>query len=248
MVSSNSNIASARAFCVFFIFSLINNYNIQLPFHFPDNFLENLNKIHIVACGSAYHVGMTAKYIIEDMVHIPVMVDIASEFRYRNPVIDKNDLCIFISQSGETADTLASLRNTKKKGAFTLSIVNVPFSTIARESDGVIHTNAGVEIAVATTKAFSAQLSVIYLLSAFLSQKKGLMNDVELKKFTENVLSLPEKIQTALECDTATKELAEKMIDGLDFDYTKIERDSGTFQVSFKFNNIDFKFMNDVEL
>ncbi len=191
------------------ILPLIKNGEIVLPFPFPENFIKNLKRISIVACGSAFHVGVAGKYIIEEMTRIPVSVDIASEFRYRNPIVDKNDLCIFISQSGETADTLASLREAKKRGAFTLSIVNVPFSTIARESDGVIYTNAGTEIAVATTKAFSAQLSVIYLLSAFLTTKKGLMSDTELEKFTENVLSLPEKIQTALECDRVTKKLAE---------------------------------------
>lgn len=190
------------------IVPLINNNEIQLPFQFPENFIENLNRIYIVACGSAYHVGLTAKYIIEDMVRISVMVDIASEFRYRNPVINKNDLCIFISQSGETADTLASLRKAKEKGAFTLSIVNVPFSTIARESDGVIYTNAGAEIAVATTKAFSAQLAVIYTLSAFLSQKKNLLSSKNVKEFTDKILQLPEKIKTTLECNDITEELA----------------------------------------
>ena len=191
------------------ILPLTPNGKITLPFEFPEKFIENLNRINIVACGSAFHVGVAGKYIIEEMTRIPVNVDIASEFRYRNPIIDKNDLCIFISQSGETADTLASLREAKKRGAFTLSVVNVPFSTIARESDGVIYTNAGTEIAVATTKAFSAQLSVIYVLSAFLSQKKGLINDIELKKFADEILSLPQKIQFALECDTITKNLAE---------------------------------------
>ncbi len=190
------------------IVPLINNNEIQLPFQFPENFIENLNRIYIVACGSAYHVGLTAKYIIEDMVRITVMVDIASEFRYRNPVITENDLCIFISQSGETADTLASLRKAKEKGAFTLSIVNVPFSTIARESDGVIYTNAGAEIAVATTKAFSAQLAVIYTLSAFLSQKKNLLSSKNVKEFADKILQLPEKIKTTLECNDITEELA----------------------------------------
>lgn len=190
---------------------LIKNGKVNLPFDFPENFIQNLNKINIVACGSAFHVGVAGKYIIEEMTRLPVNVDIASEFRYRNPIIHKNDLCIFISQSGETADTLASLREAKKHGSFTLSIVNVPFSTIARESDGVIYTNAGAEIAVATTKAFSAQLSVIYVLSAFLSQEKGIINEYELEKFTGEILSLPEKIQNALECDLVTKELAEKI-------------------------------------
>ena len=187
---------------------LIKDGKISLPFEFPHNFIEELKRIYIVACGSAYHVGMTAKYIIEDMARIPVTVDIASEFRYRNPIIEKGDLCIFVSQSGETADTLASLREAKKRGAFTLSIVNVLFSTIARESDGVIYTNAGAEIAVATTKAFSAQLGVAYILSAYLAQQKGLMSDDEIKSFTNEILMLPEKINSALGCDEITKTLS----------------------------------------
>ena len=187
---------------------LIKDGKISLPFEFPHNFIEELKRIYIVACGSAYHVGMTAKYIIEDMARIPVTVDIASEFRYRNPIIEKGDLCIFVSQSGETADTLASLREAKKRGAFTLSIVNVLFSTIARESDGVIYTNAGAEIAVATTKAFSAQLGVAYILSAYLAQQKGLMSDDEIKNFTDEILTLPEKINKALECEKITQTLS----------------------------------------
>ena len=187
---------------------LIKDGKIQLPFKFPENFVKNLNKIYIVACGSAFHVGVTVKYIIEDMVRVPVIVDIASEFRYRNPIISKGDLCIFVSQSGETADTLASLREAKARGAFTLSIVNVLFSTIARESDAVIYTNAGAEIAVATTKAFSAQLSVAYVLSGFMAHEKGLMNGEELKNFTDEILRLPEKIQNALDCNTITNKLS----------------------------------------
>ncbi len=187
---------------------LIKDGKIQLPFKFPENFVKNLNRIYIVACGSAFHVGVTAKYIIEDMVRVPVMVDIASEFRYRNPIIGKGDLCIFISQSGETADTLASLREAKSRDAFTLSIVNVPFSTIARESDGVIYTNAGAEIAVATTKAFSAQLGVSYVLSAYMAHEKGVMSDDELKEFTNKILELPEKIENALDSDKITKKLS----------------------------------------
>ena len=187
---------------------LIKEGKIQLPFKFPENFVKNLNRIYIVACGSAFHVGVTAKYIIEDMVRVPVIVDIASEFRYRNPIIGKGDLCIFVSQSGETADTLASLREAKARGAFTLSIVNVLFSTIARESDAVIYTNAGAEIAVATTKAFSAQLSVTYVLSGFMAHEKGLMNSEELKNFTDEILRLPEKIQNALDCNTITNKLS----------------------------------------
>ena len=151
---------------------------------------------------------MTAKYIIEDIARIPVTVDIASEFRYRNPIIEKGDLCIFVSQSGETADTLASLREAKARDAFTLSIVNVLYSTIARESDGVIYTNAGAEIAVATTKAFSAQLGVVYVLSAYLAHQKGLISDTELYEFTNEILDLPEKIKKALNCDEITEKLS----------------------------------------
>ena len=190
---------------------LIKDRKIVLPFTFPDGLIENIKQIHIVACGSAFHVGLTAKYLIEELARIPVNVDIASEFRYRNPIIGHNDLCIFISQSGETADTLASLREANKRGAFTLSIVNVPFSTIARESDRVIYTNAGAEIAVATTKAFSAQLGVIYVLSVFLSQKKGLLSEKNLTELIDEILSLPEKVQTVLDCDTVTKKLSEKI-------------------------------------
>ena len=187
---------------------LIKNGKIVLPFQFPESFINDLKRIYIVACGSAYHVGMVAKYVIEDLARIPVTVDIASEFRYRNPIIEKGDLCIFISQSGETADTLASLREAKKRGAFTLSIVNVLYSTIARESDGVIYTNAGAEIAVATTKAFSAQLGVSYILASYLAYEKGLVDCEFIKSFTDEILSMPEKIKTSLDTNKVTEQLS----------------------------------------
>ena len=192
---------------------LIKDGKIVLPFEFPKGFIKKINRIHIVACGSAYHVGMTAKYIIEDMARIPVIVDIASEFRYRNSILNEHDLCIFVSQSGETADTLASLRESKARGAFTMSIVNVLYSTIARESDGVIYTNAGAEIAVATTKALMAQLGVCYILAAFLAHEKGLMGDDILRKFTEEVLTVPEKIERALGTSGTAKEIAGQIKD-----------------------------------
>ena len=190
---------------------LIKNGEILLPFEFPENFIKELKRIYIVACGSAYHVGMVAKYIIEDLARIPVTVDIASEFRYRNPIIEKGDLCIFVSQSGETADTLASLREAKKHGAFTLSIVNVLYSTIARESDGVIYTNAGAEIAVATTKAFSAQLGVSYILASYLAYEKGVIDAENMKNFTDEILCLTEKIKSALNCDKSSEKLAKRV-------------------------------------
>ncbi len=190
---------------------LIKNGEIMLPFEFPENFIKDLKRIYIVACGSAYHVGMTAKYIIEDLARIPVTVDIASEFRYRNPIIKKGDLCIFVSQSGETADTLASLREAKTRGAFTLSIVNVLYSTIARESHGVIYTNAGAEIAVATTKAFSAQLGVSYILATFLAYEKGLIDKAFVNDFVDEILEIPQKIKDTLKCDNVTSELAKEI-------------------------------------
>jgi len=127
--------------------------------------LKNIRKIFIVACGTAYHAGVVGKYIIEKLARIPVEVDVASEFRYRDPLISDKDLVIIISQSGETIDTLFALRESKKKGARVLSIVNVVGSSIARESDDVLYTWAGPEIAVASTKAYNTQLSALYLIA-----------------------------------------------------------------------------------
>ena len=125
----------------------------------------------VLACGSAYHVGMNAKYILEKIARIPVEVDLASEFRYRDPIIDESVLVLVISQSGETADTLAALREAKRLGARVISIVNVVGSSIANDSDDVLYTWAGPEIAVATTKAYSTQLAVVYLLALYLGEK-----------------------------------------------------------------------------
>ena len=133
--------------------------------------IKNINKIYIVACGSAYHVGVVGKYVIEKMCRIPVEVQVASEFRYCDPIVGKDDLVIVISQSGETADTKAALEEAKARGARVLSIVNVVGSAIAKASDDVIYTWAGPEIAVATTKAYSTQLTVIYLIAAYMADK-----------------------------------------------------------------------------
>ena len=130
-----------------------------------DEEIRDIRKIMIIACGSASHVGHTSKYVFEGLARIPVEVDMASEFRYRDPILDENTLVIVISQSGETADTLAALREAKERGARVLGIVNVVGSSIARESDNVMYTWAGPEIAVATTKAYSAQLAAMYLLA-----------------------------------------------------------------------------------
>lgn len=161
----------------------------------PDEYIKDLNKIYIVACGSAYHVGMVAKYVIEDLVRIPVAVDLASEFRYRNPLIDDHTLVIVISQSGETADTLAALREAKKLGAKILSIVNVVGSSIARESDHVLYTWAGPEIAVATTKAYTTQLNVAYLIALYFAKVRGQIDDQQMEYYCGELLKLPEVIQ-----------------------------------------------------
>ena len=163
-----------------------------------------------VACGSAWHVGMTAKYLIERSAGILCECDLASEFRYRHPVVRDNDLCVVISQSGETADTLAALREAKSRGAHTVSIVNVVESTIARESDDVIYTMAGPEIAVATTKAFSAQLAAVYLLALRLSRAVGSLNESEEKRHCEALLRLPEQIEQILENEELFKPVAER--------------------------------------
>lgn len=178
-----------------------------------DEEIKNIGTIHIVACGSAWHVGMAARYIIEKLAQIPCEVDLASEFRYRNPIVRPNDVCIVISQSGETADTLAALREAKSKGAKAVSIVNVVASTIARESDDVIYTMAGPEIAVATTKAFSAQLNVAYLLAIRFAKAKGLISEQDERKLCEDMLKLPEIIEKLLGMDDFLKGLAKKYVD-----------------------------------
>lgn len=177
-----------------------------------DEEIKNIGKIHIVACGSAWHVGMTAKYIFEDMARIPCETDLASEFRYRDPIIKKGDICIVISQSGETADTLAALREAKSKGAKVISIVNVVASTIARESDDVIYTMAGPEIAVATTKAFSAQLAVVYLLALRFSKAVGLLPEEREKELTKELMCLPSQIEDLLNLTDELKTLAHKYV------------------------------------
>ena len=159
---------------------------------FGNDTVQKLERIYIVACGSAYHVGAVAKYTIEQMARISVEIDIASEFRYRAPVFAENSLLIVISQSGETADSLAALRLAKKSGVKTLGIVNVVGSSIAREADSVMYTAAGPEISVATTKAYSAQLAAVYILSIFLAHRRGEMDDEGCNRYIRELESLPE--------------------------------------------------------
>ena len=160
--------------------------------------IRSLRKIYIIACGSAYHVGFTGKYVIEQLARIPVEVDLASEFRYRNPIIEPDSLAIIVSQSGETADSLAALRELKAQGVPVLGIVNVVGSSIAREADKVLYTWAGPEIAVATTKAYSTQLAALYLLAIHFGQVRGQIDDKTYGEMITELQSLPDKIMTLL--------------------------------------------------
>lgn len=163
------------------------------------SYLRDMKKIYIVACGSAYHVGVVGKYIIEGMIRIPVEVSVASEFRYCDPIVDENTLVILISQSGETADTIAAMREAKRLGARTFAIVNAVGSSIAREADDVLYTWAGPEIAVATTKAYSTQLTAIYLLSLYMAEQLGLIEKEQMEKYIRVLQQLPDNVKKILD-------------------------------------------------
>ena len=178
--------------------------------------IRAIGRIHIVACGSAYHTGVTAKYVFEGMARIPVDVDLASEFRYRNPILAQNDLVIIISQSGETADSLAALREAKSRGVKTLGIVNVVGSSIAREADKVMYTWAGPEIAVATTKAYSAQLIAEYLLAMKFAQVRGEITDHEIYSCLKDLQKLPEQIEMLLSNKGKIQHFANRYISAKD--------------------------------
>lgn len=175
--------------------------------------LKDVNKITIVACGTAMHAGMVGQYVIEDLARVPVNVDIASEFRYRNPIIGKDDLVIIISQSGETADSLAAMRLAKQKGATTLAIVNAKGSSIAREADMLIYTLAGPEIAVASTKAYITQLSVVYLFAFELALAKETVSVAECKRLVSALMKMPEAVQYVIDnCEEKCKYIATKLV------------------------------------
>jgi len=167
-------------------------------FSITEDMLLACEKINIVACGTAYHAGMVGKYLIEKLVRIPVEIDVASEFRYRDPIINANQITIIISQSGETLDTLMAMREAKKKGSKIVSVVNVVGSSIARESDDVLYTWAGPEIAVASTKAYNTQLAVLYLLALGLAQKKGTLGEEALKDYLDKLQEIPSQIEQVL--------------------------------------------------
>ncbi len=163
----------------------------------PEEF-SKIERIWIVACGTSWHAGLVGKYLLEEMVRTPVQVDIGSEFRYRDPLVGKDDLFITISQSGETADTLAAAREARRKGARVVSIVNVVGSTLARESDGVLYTHCGPEIGVASTKAFTAQLTALYLLALHLARVRDVMNAADGKAWLDRLVRLPVLVDRVL--------------------------------------------------
>ncbi len=174
-------------------------------------YLKNINKIYIVACGTAMHAGIVAKTVFEKLCKIPVEVDIASEFRYRDPLIDENTLSIYISQSGETADTIAALKLAKSKGAKTIAISNVIGSSLTREADYSIYTHAGPEIAVASTKAYTSQVVLLNILGMYFAEKLGIIDKDKIKKLKEDILKLPLQIEEILRNTNQIHEFAKKV-------------------------------------
>ncbi len=191
----------------------------------PDELLKNAKSVHITACGTAMHAGLVGKSIIERFARFPVQVDIASEFRYCDPLVGEGDLVVIISQSGETADTLAALRLAKAKGAKTLAIVNVVGSSIAREADSVIYTYAGVEIAVASTKAYMVQLAVLHLLGIRMALLSGKITDDEARRLTTLLTDLPRIIEGMLKDPSEIKAAAERIMQAPDIFFIGRGRD-----------------------
>ncbi|MGY3088420.1 glucosamine--fructose-6-phosphate aminotransferase (isomerizing) [Hymenobacter sp. UYAg731] len=179
----------------------------------------NAQRIIIVACGTSWHAGLVAEYLIEDLARIPVEVEYASEFRYRNPIITERDIVIAISQSGETADTLAAIELAKSKGATIFGVCNVVGSSIARATDAGAYTHAGPEIGVASTKAFTAQVTVLTLLAMIMGQKRGTITDTKLRELMVELETIPAKVTKALELDAQIQEIAEEFKDATNFLY-----------------------------
>lgn len=184
-----------------------------------DDIFEGIDRIVITACGTAMHAGLMGKSLIERLCRVPVTVDIASEFRYQNPIIDKHTLLITISQSGETADTLAALRLAKERGTKTLSVVNVKGSSIARESDYVLYTHAGPEIAVASTKAYSVQVAVMYLIAYRFALINGKITEEQTKEYIKEMMDAIDKVEDVLDYDSQIERIAGRLTDATDIFY-----------------------------
>jgi len=187
--------------------------------NFTDGQLQKLEKIFIIACGTSWHAGLVGKFYLEKLARIPVEIDIASEFRYRDPIVGKNSLTVLISQSGETADTLAALREARGKGGKALCVCNVVDSSIARESDGVIYTHAGPEIGVASTKAFTTQLVALFLLALKLGRVRGALSADQCREQVEALVTLPRKLEETLELNEQIEAIARDYVNARDFLY-----------------------------
>ena len=183
----------------------------------PDQTFRTLQKVTIIACGTSWHAGLVGKYLIEALAQVPVEVDYGSEYRYRNPIVSDHELAIVITQSGETADTLAALREAKRKGASSIAICNVVGSMATREADGTVYTHAGPEIGVASTKAFTSQLVALQLLALHIAQVRESLSTSEIRRHIEELLQLPQIIEQALKASAATERIAEKFYNRTDF-------------------------------
>jgi glucosamine--fructose-6-phosphate aminotransferase (isomerizing) len=187
--------------------------------HFDPKFLKKMRRINLIACGTSYHAALVGKFLIEEFCRIPVEADIGSEFRYRNPIIEEDHLLVAISQSGETADTLAALREAKRKGAMTLAICNVVESSLAREADHVIYTHAGPEIGVASTKAFTTQLVILFLLALRIGRELGHLSNEAGKTLIEALVRVPHLMEEFLKTSQQVEKIARKYLQARDFLY-----------------------------
>jgi glucosamine--fructose-6-phosphate aminotransferase (isomerizing) len=187
--------------------------------HFDPTFLKKMRRVSLIACGTSYHAALVGKFLVEEFCRIPVEADIGSEFRYRNPIVGEDDLLVAISQSGETADTLAALREAKRKGAMTLAICNVVESSLAREADHVIYTHAGPEIGVASTKTFATQLVILFLLSLRVGRELGLLSSEKGKVLIEELVRVPHLMEEILKSSNQVAKIARKYLHARDFLY-----------------------------
>jgi glucosamine--fructose-6-phosphate aminotransferase (isomerizing) len=185
--------------------------------HIDEATLRAVQKVSIIACGTSWHAGLVGKYLIEALAQVPVEVDYGSEYRYRNPIVAKNELTIVITQSGETADTLAALREARKKGANSIAVCNVVGSMATREAEGTVYTHAGPEIGVASTKAFTSQLVALQLLALYMGQVRGTLTPDQIRRHIEELLQLPQTIEQAIKASAGTEKIAEKFYNRTDF-------------------------------
>src|SRR5688500_17387381 len=185
----------------------------------PDQALRDVERVMILACGTSWHSALVGKFLIETLARVPVDVDYGSEYRYRDPIVPKNTLAIVITQSGETADTLAALREAKKKGARSIAICNVVGSMATRETEGTVYTHAGPEIGVASTKAFTTQLVALHMLALYMAQIRQTLTPDEIRPHLEALTQLPVLLEQVLKCDSVTEEIAKRFYQRKDFLY-----------------------------